>query len=319
MAYDLQHRLVLGVASSALFDLTESDAVFRREGEEPYRRYQEEHVDDQLAPGVAFGFVRRLLSLNDLGPPDDPPVEVMVLSRNDPDTGRRVMRSIASHGLGISRAIFMQGRAPYRFMKALNMSLFLSADAVNVREAVQQGYPAGQVLLSAVSDDTADGDLRIAFDFDGVLADDAAERIYQTDGIQRFRDHEAEHATEPHGPGPLRDFLAGVNRIQQLEQQRQLADPGYRIRVHVSIVTARDAPSHDRAIASLKAWGVTVNDAFFLGGIDKARIIEVLQPHIFFEDQQRHLLGASRFAPSVHIPFGVANETPTDLEGPAAS
>ncbi len=32
MPYELDNRLVIGVASSAVFDLSESDAVFRREG-----------------------------------------------------------------------------------------------------------------------------------------------------------------------------------------------------------------------------------------------------------------------------------------------
>jgi 5'-nucleotidase len=135
--------LVIGVASSALFDLTDSDAVFQKEGEEAYRRYQEEHLEDTLQPGVAFPFIRRLLSLNDLAGADDPLVEVIVLSRNDPDTGLRVMGSIKEHGLPITRAIFMQGRAPYKFMPALSMSLFLSASDRDVREALAMGLPAG--------------------------------------------------------------------------------------------------------------------------------------------------------------------------------
>jgi 5'-nucleotidase len=126
--YDVAGRLVIGIASSALFDLAECDAVFVREGEDAYRRHQEEHLDDPLGPGVAFPFIQGLLSLNDLTSPEDPLVEVIVLSHNDPDTGLRVMRSIARHGLGITRAIFMQGRSPYHFMPALNMSLFLSAN-----------------------------------------------------------------------------------------------------------------------------------------------------------------------------------------------
>ncbi|MCJ1675974.1 5'-nucleotidase [Streptomyces sp. APSN-46.1] len=309
--YDLAGRLVVGIASSALFDLTEADAVFREEGEAGYRAYQEEHVDRTLEPGVAYPFIRRLLSLNDLGPVDDPLVEVIVLSRNDPDTGLRVMRSIQTHGLPITRAIFMQGRSPHRFMPALNMSLFLSANEDDVREAVAAGLPAGYVLgsSSALSEDDAeDRDLRIAFDFDGVLADDAAEQIYQTGGLDTFRSHEHTHAGTPHLPGPLRDFLAGVNRVQQREEERRRRDPDYRIRVHVSLVTARNAPAHERAVRSLKNWGVTVNDAFFLGGIDKGAIIGVLKPHIFFDDQMSHLAGPSRNTPSVHVPFGKANE-----------
>jgi 5'-nucleotidase len=78
--------------------------------------------------------------------------------------------------------------------------------------------------------------------------------------------------------------------------------------VHVSIVTARNAPADERAVRSLKGWGVTVNDAFFLGGIDKGAIVGILRPHIFFDDQQSHLAGAFRTTPSVHVPFGKVNE-----------
>ncbi|WP_328835227.1 5'-nucleotidase [Streptomyces europaeiscabiei] len=315
-AYELKDRLVVGIASSALFDLAEADAVFRDQGEEVYRAYQEEHLDDTLDKGVAFPFIRRLLSLNDLSP-GDPLVEVIILSRNDPDTGLRVMRSIQSHGLPISRAIFMQGRSPYRFMPALNMSLFLSANEDDVREAVALGLPAGRVLGPAVADEGDDQDLRIAFDFDGVIADDASEQVYQADGIESFRFHEAANAAAPHDPGPLRDFLAGVNRLQRREEEQRAVDAEYKIRVHVSLVTARDAPAHERPVRSLKNWGVTVNDAFFLGGIDKSRIMEVLKPHIFFDDQVGHLTGTARSTPSVHVPFGKINEPALPAPGQA--
>ncbi|BAJ33235.1 MULTISPECIES: 5'-nucleotidase [Kitasatospora] len=313
--YDLSERLVIGIASSALFDLTESDAVFREHGEERYRSYQEEHLDDTLEPGVAFPFVRRLLSLNDLAPaPGDPLIEVIVLSRNDPDTGLRVMRSVQAHKLPISRAAFMQGKSPYRFMPVLNMSLFLSANRDDVHAAVDAGLPAGHVLGPLPADAPDDRDLRISFDFDGILADDASEQVYSAAGIEGFRAHELAHADVPHDAGPLRDFLAAVDRIQRREEKRRRADPGYRPRVHVSLVTARDAPAHERAVMSLKRWGLRANDAFFLGGIDKGGIMKVLRPHIFFDDQSSHLASTSRTTPSVHVPFGRLND---ERPGPA--
>lgn len=308
MPFELDDRLVVGIASSALFDLSDSDEVFRTQGEAAYRRYQEEHLNDTLEPGEAFPFIRRLLSLNDLAvAPDDPLVEVIVLSRNDPDTGLRVMKSIQAHCLPITRAVFMQGRSPHKFMPAFNMSLFLSASADAVREAVGAGLPAGQVLPSAVVEEDDSGDLRIAFDFDGVLADDASEGVMQAEGLPAFHAHEVANLATPHSPGPLKPFLEAINRIQEREQARLLEDPQYRIRVHVAIVTARNAPSHERAMSSLKEWGVRVNDAFFLGGVEKARVLEILKPHIFFDDQVGHLAGAAKVAPSVHVPFGIVN------------
>lgn len=312
MKYDLSDRLVVGIASSALFDLTDGDAVFREHGEDVYRTYQENHVDELLAKGVAFPFVRRLLSLNDLSDGSDPLVEVIILSRNDPDTGMRVMRSITAHHLPISRAIFQQGRPSYGFMPALNMSLFLSANGSDVREAVAAGLPAGHVLNTARIDDETEPELRIAFDFDGVVASDTSERVYRNGGIETFRAHEVSHVATPHDPGPLRNFLAGINRIQRREDEQHRRDSAYRPRLRVSLVTARDAPAHERALRSLKEWGLRVNDAFFLGGIDKAAVMKTLDPHIFFDDQVSHLNGTAQGTPSVHIPFGVANAPPVE-------
>ena len=310
---DQERALVVGVASSALFDLEASDAVFRRDGEQKYREYQRDHLGDALAPGVAFPFIRRLLALNDLSG-DERLVEVVVLSRNDPETGLRVMRSVEHHGLDITRAIFMQGRSPYRFMEPLRMSLFLSANEADVREAIRMGFAAGRVVGRAADDGRAvddDGgtDLRIAFDFDGVLADDSSERIYQEGTLEAYQENESALADVPLPKGPLAAFLEKINHIQRIEDANRNADPdGYERRVRVAVVTARSAPAHERAINSIRGWGLRVNDAFFLGGIDKGPVLGALRPHIFFDDQRRHVDTASRSTPSVHIPFGELNE-----------
>ncbi|MBU3009431.1 5'-nucleotidase [Cobetia amphilecti] len=111
MPYELEKRLVVGLSSSALFNLQEANEIFREKGEQEYREYQRDNQDKTLLPGVAFPFVRRLLKLNELRP-SDPLVEVILLSRNDPDTGLRVLNSIEHHGLGITRAAFLQGKSP---------------------------------------------------------------------------------------------------------------------------------------------------------------------------------------------------------------
>lgn len=146
MPYELEDKLVIGIASSALFDLSESDRIFREQGEEAYREYQQEHLYDTLEPGVAFPFIKRLLSLNDLGTKENPLVEVIVLSHNSPDTGLRVLQSTKTHELGITRAVFTQGKAPFEYMTAFNMSLFLSANKQDVVQAARAGFPAGQVI-----------------------------------------------------------------------------------------------------------------------------------------------------------------------------
>jgi 5'-nucleotidase len=302
----LTDRLVVAVASSALFDLAESDRVFRDQGEEPYRQHQREHENDVLSPGAAFPMIRRLLALNGDSPADGV-VEVVLLSRNDPDTGLRVFNSIEHYRLAISRAAFVKGRDPYPYMPAFNASLFLSANAEDVRRAVADGLPAGQVLPTEYVDDEGESELRIAFDFDGILADDSAEAVFKARGLDDFHASERAHALEPLAAGPLQRFFAELAGLQAKERARQERDAGYQPRLRVAIVTARNAPAHTRVVTTLREWGIQVDEAFFLGGLEKADVLRIFRPHIFFDDQLTHLAGASRETPSVHVPFGVAN------------
>lgn len=310
MAYDLTKRLVIGLSSSALFDLEESDMIFRTQGEEAYQQYQRKMQDNPLNKGVAFPFIRRLLKLNNIRP-YDPLVEVILLSRNDPDTGLRVMNSIEHYGLGITRAVFLQGKSPYIYIPAFDIELFLSANHNDVMQAIDANYPAGQILSGHVTDDDAD-ELRIAFDFDGVIADDEAEVIYKTTGtLSEFHEHEAKKVDIPHNPGPLKNFLQRISDIQKLELEKVKNDPEYVPLLKISIVTARNAPSHKRVINTMRTWGISVNEAFFMGGVEKAKVLRILKPHIFFDDQRLHLKSSSEL-PSVHIPFGIANKNIDD-------
>jgi 5'-nucleotidase len=162
---------------------------------------------------------------------------------------------------------------------------------------------------SPVVDDDGDDSLRIAFDFDGVLADDESESVmHKTKDLSQFHAHEVKNVMQPHNPGPLQQFLIRVSTIQSAEEKRKKFDYSYKNRLRVSIVTARNAPSHERALNTLKSWGVMANDAFFLGGIEKGKVLGVLRPHIFFDDQSGHLESAAKVVPSVHIPFGITNE-----------
>jgi len=309
--YDLTKRLVVGLSSSALFDLQKSDDIFRTQGEELYRDYQRKNQDSPLGKGVAFPFIRRLLKLNELRP-SDPPVEVILLSRNDPDTGLRVMNSIEHYGLPMTRAVFLQGQSPYIYIPAFDIELFLSANPQDVRQAILAGYPAGQILEADIKDDTDDLELRIAFDFDGVIADDEAEGIYQSTGeLADFHSHEEELVDVPHNPGPLQSFFKRISDIQKLEKEKLVTDSTYSPMLKISIVTARNAPSHKRVINTMRAWDISVNEAFFMGGVEKSKVLNIMKPHMFFDDQKLHLQPSSSVLPSVHVPFGVANEIKT--------
>ncbi|ARU58034.1 5'-nucleotidase [Oleiphilus messinensis] len=306
MPYPIEEKFVIAVASSALFDLSESDKVFREQGPLAYRDYQAAQLDTPLEKGVAFPFVRRFLNMNQHFP-DELPVEVVLLSRNSAITGKRVFRSIHHHGLEITRAAFLEGQSPYSYIPAFNASLFLSANEQDVSQAIDNGYPAGTVLPSVVMDDIVDAELRIAFDFDGVIAGDDAEKVYKG-GLAGFHQFETARADIPHNPGPLADLFQKLAVIQKLEDQAVEKSPEYQRIIRTAIVTARSAPAHERVITTLEHWGVSANEVFFLGGMKKARILDILKPHIFFDDQQTHLTSSAGNIPMVHVPFGVTNQ-----------
>lgn len=246
MPYPIDKKFVIAVASSALFDLTESDSVFRQQGESKYREYQEKNIDKPFDRGVAFPFIKRLLSLNDSFP-EEQPIEVVLMSKNSPETGTRVFRSIQHYGLNISRACFTNGKANFQYLPAFNATLFLSANSKDVKDALDMGNSAGQVLNKHyIEDNDDDEELRIAFDFDGVLASDDSEKVYKETGgnMEVYFQHEQQHANEALPLGPIGPLLQKISFFQKLEKKKAEGNKSYQRILKTAIVTARNAPAH---------------------------------------------------------------------------
>ena len=303
MAVQIDDRLIVAISSRALFDLSESHAVYETGGVEAYQRHQIEHEDDLLQPGVAFELARKLLRLNEASRQH---VEIVLLSRNSADTGLRIFNAISHYKLGITRAVFTSGRDTSRYVPALGTHLFLSADPEDVRHALESGHAAATIVPNReavnVFDATAlqDDELRIAFDGDAVLFSDEAERVFQAQGLEAFTASEAKAAETPLGGGPFKNFLAALHRIQT-DFPRD-SQP-----IRTALVTARSAPAHERVIRTLRAWGVRIDEALFLGGLDKAEFLRAFGADIFFDDQRRHVESASRVVPAGHVPHGISN------------
>lgn len=308
MPYPIDKKFVVAVTSSALFDMRESNDVFHNKGIEAYRKYQDENIDNPLYKGVAFPFIKRLLSLNDSFP-SIKPIEVVLFSKNSPETGLRAFRSIAHYQLDISRACFSSGNSNFQYLSPFNAALFLSDNENDTKAAIEAGYAAGTVINGGIKDDESDCQLRLAFDFDGVLGDDSAEAFYKSvDGnMNQYYQHEKDLSSTPLSFGPIGRVLQKISEFQKMEIKKQQKDNNYIPLLKTAIVTARNAPAHERVVTSLREWGVEVDEAFFLGGMEKSRILEVLKPHIFFDDQMTHLEKLKNI-PAVHVPFGIANK-----------
>ena len=290
-------KLVVAISSRALFDLDASHQVYEENGEEGYSRYQIEHEEIPLSPGVAFPLVKKLLALNTGAP--EPRVEVTLLSRNSADTGLRVFNSIHHHGLDITRAAFTRGESPYRYIEAFGAHLFLSTSVDDVRSALSANIAAATILPS-VSGSEIDGQLRIAFDGDAVLFSDESERIYAENGLEAFNRNEVDARETPLQGGPFKPFLAALHAIQS-------EFPVESSPIRTALITARGAPAHERVIRTLRSWGIRIDEALFLGGMEKGTFLKSFGADIFFDDQLRHFDSAAEYVATGHVPFGVKN------------
>ncbi len=291
--------LTIAISSRALFDLDKSNQLFEQKGVDAYADYQINHEEDLLKPGVAFNLVKKLLALNQ----EKNLVEVILLSRNSPDTSLRVRNSTQYHKLKIERAIFTNGESPYRYISAFGIDLFLSANIDDVKHALQEQCAAATIYTPATENSKLNTQqLRIAFDGDAVLFSDESESIYKQQGLTAFVDNEQASADQPLSPGPFKNFMSALHQLQQIVRSNQ----SYPIRT--ALVTARSFTTHERVVRTLRSWGVRIDEALFLGGLEKGKFLQAFGADIYFDDQHIHCQSAAQHVATGHVPHGVCNE-----------
>ncbi len=294
MGLDLSSVLVIGISSRALFDLEDSNAVYDREGLEAYREHQLQNEEKLLEKGTAFHLAEALLRLNDLA--GKKLVEVIIMSRNSPDTGLRIFNSIKHYGLDISRAAFSGGESLSPYLDAFSVDLFLSMSDHDVQAAIDSGVAAAHLYVPPESVQTDTEQIRIAFDADAVIFSEESEHIYKTQGLDAFLEHERANARNPMKEGPFAKLLKTLSFLQRHFPKGESP-------VRLAIVTARNSPAHERVVHTLRAWDVNVDEAFFLGGLSKEQVLKAFRAHIFFDDQELHLDEASKVVPSGKVPY----------------
>ncbi|MCI0560649.1 MAG: 5'-nucleotidase [Nitrososphaera sp.] len=308
MPYPIHRKLVVAVSATALFELSEEHTLYLELGVDKFREHQRNNRHVTPKEGAAFPFIQRLLNLNTIYSAEKP-IEVVILSRHHADAGLRIMDAVKKYELDISRSFFLAGGLPFPYMRSVYAVLYLSTNKEEVIKAVNLGYPAGHVLPCRALPLEQDKQLRIAFDFDGVIVDDEAEQIYVASGnLDIFHEHERLNREKPLQSGPLMPLLQRISVFQKLERKKAQNDPSYTQMVRIAILTSRNAPSHERLINTLSSLEIDTDELFLTGGIEKKNVLDVLKPHIFFDDQIGHLTPAADSTPSVHIPFGVTNK-----------
>lgn len=296
MAVRLDDKLVVGISSRALFDLENENRIYEEKGLAAYSEYQRAHENEVLAPGTAFPLVKALLQLNS---DEKKLTEVIVMSRNSADTSLRVFKSIEHYGLDITRAVLAGGASLAPYLDAYKVDLFLSANEEDVQEAINTNHAAGVICSSEelpLDPDQEIQQIRLAFDGDAVIFSDESERIYKSEGLAAFEEHEKQNATKELPEGPFAKLLKTLSVIQQ-------EFPADSVPIRTALITARSAPAHERVIRTLMAWNVRIDEAHFLGGVSKSEILKAFGAHIFFDDQALHTAPASKLVPAARVPY----------------
>ncbi len=308
MALDLSDTLVVGISATALFDLQKADKLFKEayakdpdHAIEAYRNYMLEHENEVLEAGTGYPLVEALLGLNRYQKTGEAPlVEVVVMSQNSPDTGMQVLSSIRAKKLSISRSAFTAGESVVDYLDAFDVDLFLTTKVEDAQKVIDGRVCAAAIVKAPPQSHTAipEEQVRIAFDGDAVLFDESSELVYKTEGLEQFHEHENSKQDVPLQEGPYATLLKKLSRLQERLPVRIEYSP-----VRIALVTARNTPAEMRVIKTLRHWGVYIDEAFFLGGVGKEKVLKAFRPHIFFDDQDVHLEGASQVVPSGKVPY----------------
>jgi 5'-nucleotidase len=295
MSIDLTQTLVIGVSTRALFNLEEENNIFQTQGVKAFKQYQSENKEKPLLPGTAFYLIESLLALNKQA--TTRVVEVVIMSRNSPETGLRVLNSLKKYELDITRMAFTGGKNLSPYMESYSIDLFLSKDAGDVQNVIDSKTAAAALIYNPpASFNVNQNQVKIAFDADAVIFSDESEQIFKKDGLEAFQQHEKNMEEIPLQEGPFANLLKKLSKVQQL-----LANENNESPIRLAIVTARCAPAHLRIINTLKEWGAEIDEIHFLGGISKDKVLHAFGAHIFFDDQDHHLDTASKLVPAAKV------------------
>jgi 5'-nucleotidase len=293
LGYDLNKKLVIAISSRALFNLEEENKIFEEKGLNDYYKYQIENEDSLLEKGTGFRLVNNLLKINE-DFPEDKQVEVIIMSRNNSATSLRITKSIQKYSLDIQRSAWSGGSDIARYLKPFKVDLFLSANESDVQSAINEGIASARILPYENKDNEASNQVKIAFDGDAVLFSEESEIIYKTQGLEAFLEHEKKNVSNPMKDGPFAQLLRVISNIQS-KYEEELTP------IRTALITARNSPAHERVIRTLSDGNVRLDEAFFLGGVDKYEVVKAFGADIFFDDQDVHLELSQSVVPSAKV------------------
>ncbi|XP_031569684.1 cytosolic 5'-nucleotidase 1A-like isoform X3 [Actinia tenebrosa] len=340
---DSSRTVNVAVSSRALFDLEEENEIFEKKGLEEYIQLQVSREDKFLKPGSAFPFIKALENVNaklrEIDPNEREIFSIALMSHNNANVGIRLQKSIDHYGLIVTRMALTGGTSPVEYLKAFNITLFLTSYEDQVTEAIHRGTslhrfilgPTGDVIVGTSDSQCARGSipglgvicfpaavmslqpmnnpsetqLRIAFDLDAVLFSDESEKVFKAKGLDAYIEYELQNREIPLTEGPLKPFAEKIGRMQKkFDRSKKESCP-----IRTYIVTSRDAVLGQRALKTLREWGLEIDECFFMAGAAKDEVLKAINPHIFFDDQITHVARArEKGTPSGYVTHGISRE-----------
>ncbi|XP_061753350.1 5'-nucleotidase, cytosolic IAa isoform X4 [Nerophis ophidion] len=265
-----ENAVTIAVSTRVLFRTEREQKVYEQHGVEEYLRYQIEHENEPFAPGPAFPFVKALEAVN---------------------TRLRELYPQSEELFDIVLVTYNHAHVGIRLINTINY----------------HSIAAATMFMPDKQTEVSESQLRVAFDGDAVLFSDESERIFKAHGLDKFFEHERENEDTLLDHGPLKGFLEALGKLQKkfYAKGQRLDCP-----IRTFLVTARSAASSGiRALKTLRAWGLEIDEALFLAGAPKGPMLEKIRPHIYFDDQMFHVEGATEMGTvAAHVPYGIAQK-----------
>jgi 5'-nucleotidase len=288
----MMDKLKIAVSIKALFDMEEEDKIYRTEGLDAYIKYNEENEKVVLKQGTAFRLIKNLLALNT---DEEQIVEVILMSRASVAVATRVYKSLKHYKININRAYFTSGDAISPYAISAGVDLYLSTTKTDVKNVLDAGIASGLIRPQKSNTENDGKGLRIAFDCDQVLFSDESDKVYQEEGLEKYIENEKKKINKPIEAGPFKDLFIKLGKIQERFETSN-SNP-----IKIAICTARDFQTAQRALNTIKSWGVRIGQAFFLDGSDKSVVLEAYKADIFFDDSPKNINSTSKVVPSVQV------------------
>lgn len=302
--------LTIAVSARALFDFTHDPSYesLKTGGVEAYENYQKTHTMTPYDKGVAYNLLDSFVKLNNV---HNTPIKVniIILSHMTTLTATRVMNTLISWNDNVSRntniGVFTGGDSVEPYVQSYSPDLYLTTENTDLTNF--KNIPIGIVYENNhKSVENGEKCLKIAFDFDGVIASDESEIIFQHDGLESFNAHEKANIRKPLSAGPLNNLVFKLGKIAEQDRINSRISGSKRL-LKLCLITARSLKTGVRAVETLKNMRISFDQMIFTCGSNKNMAIKANQPDMFFDDGKKHVTRALGLTQCVHIPLGVAN------------